>query len=96
MNLPFAIPLLPTYSAKYDVVISAVIRNIAAHDSIMEIKILTTISTIFLETMNFLGDSEATVFKWPLTHGERVVEMQNALQDPRFFRFHENIRAAIE
>ena len=46
--------------------------------------------------MNFLSDSKATGFKWPLTHGERVVELQNALQDPRLFRFHENIRAAIE
>lgn len=46
--------------------------------------------------MNPPSDNKATEFKWPLTHGERVVELQDALQDPRFFRFHENIRAAIE
>ena len=34
--------------------------------------------------------------KWPLTHGERVVELQNVLQDPQKAIFHENIRAAIK
>lgn len=46
--------------------------------------------------MHPLSDSNAAELKWPLTHSERVVELQNALQDPQQFRFHENIRAAIE